>query len=261
MPRSRRHRTSRRHHSRKHRGGDVSGSTPLITYTPRYHEIDCEIGKMSNFPAFSTLSYYGSATQHFYGFPVTAKYKAGPHSPQSSVTIHFLLGSESTETERAKLMENWYIVYGAIKSYDGFEPIFIVVDNYGQIHDVAPLHRVYGHPVNHMAFIYDWKHKQPLPDAFIDALLDKFTPSPSIHPHCSLTYPKESIFPLKKPTQPTLPHRQFEISSDLAAYIQQLEETVRSIENKGNIQLFKRGANNTFITSVPESMLRDRTTS
>lgn len=253
----------RRSRSRSPKYGGDEVSLPLITYTPRYHEVQCEYGKVRQ---IRLSGHYGHGMDSYVSIPIKCSFKMNTyrHDPPLIFTVDVIIDNSQnkwiTDIDTS-FLDTWYIVYGCINPNLMPDGNFIInlIDNFGSIHRVGHQGSTFSHavdgPVSYVSGL-SLKQLPILPDSFIDSIVEKFASSPEPVTHFDgrqliRTFPSESMIPLKKPEQQTPPHRKFEPTADLASYIQKLEMCLKQSTQENNSY---RG-NNVFLTSVPPIML------
>jgi hypothetical protein len=222
--------------NRKTRKNKKGGALPLITYTPRYHELEYKRGPIGS---VYTPSYYSTPGQQFGAIDLTFEYRHHISQPYTSITIYALFPPGPLSEQQKQYLDSWYPVYGFILENSGY-PFGRILDNYGSIHEIGTALLV-NKPSVHIMGATVPSNLKPLPDSFIDAKVKQMAcqqmtynreyPNPPI----TINLPQESMFKVK-PLSNVKPHRVFESSSDLAEYILELEKKAGVQTSNAEIQ-------------------------
>lgn len=229
---------------------------PLITFTPRYHEVEWEHRKLRHIELYVDQE---PIMKQFISVEIKVGFKLNKHLPPQPFYVSVIIDNSQNKSVKeieTSFLDSWYIVYACI-GHDVLNDEYKVIhfiDSFGSIHRAE--FRVTGYTLRTYVSNVFIKQLPILPDSFIDSIIEKFTLSTEHRSRVDgtlsiRTFPKESMIPLKTPEQPTLPHRKFELTTDLFDYIQKLEVCVKQKTQDDNTY---RG-NNVFLTSVPPMML------
>lgn len=199
----------------------------LITYTPRYHELEYIKGKTE---MVYTPAYYTTPGQTYMGIPITFQYKEGSSTYNKSITIYCLYPPGPLSDQQKEYVDSWYPVYGFITTNRGY-PAGRILDNYGNILQFPSGTNINGDfskPTIHIMGALLPAYSKSLPDSFIDAKLKQMACHQMTQdrewPNQAITFnlPQESMFKVKPVPQKMF--RSFEPTSDLADYILELEK-------------------------------------
>jgi hypothetical protein len=199
---------------------EQTGGIRIVTYTPRYHEVEHVInhpGKSIQFEVKNTV-----------------------HEPITKYNVSLVFPKTMKEEE----IKQWYPVYicsymnpslGYSPHHSGTTWSLILIDCCGILHRINTQHAT-----TNSIYI---RYVKQLPDSFIDFVIHDFTNKPETFQFAvtemggqsgtrtgERRFPPESTVPLKKVPVPT-PYRKFEATHELANYIESLENKAYGKKN------------------------------